>query len=83
MWRRMHDPRLDHLIGTVVVIDDNDYMYGVGTLRLRLRRITLLRSEPGWALVAGVAVDFRGTEHDARDVTVRVRALQDQPPEEP
>jgi len=42
---------------------------------LRLERVTLMRSEPGWALVAGTVVDFRGDEHAEREVMVRVGAL--------
>jgi len=71
----MNDLELDVLLGKVVIVDENDYMYGMGPLRLRLERITLLRSEPGWALVAGLMVDFRGDHHQSREVMVRIGAL--------
>ncbi|HEY2791034.1 MAG TPA: hypothetical protein VGJ28_01680 [Micromonosporaceae bacterium] len=67
---------VDVLVGKVIVIHENDYRYGLGTLRLRPERISGVRSEPGWALVTGVVVDFRGIEHAPREVLVRVGALQ-------
>ena len=71
----MHDADLDWLIGRVVVIEENDYIYGVGPLRLCLWRVTPLRSEPGWALVAGSVVDAHGVESTEREVVARLGAL--------
>jgi hypothetical protein len=76
----MHETPLDQLIGRVVALDENDYMYGIGLLRLRLWRVTPMRSEPGWALVVGSVVDFRGVEHAEREVVVRLGALIDATP---
>jgi hypothetical protein len=66
----------DPIAGTVITLDENDYMYGRGKLRLRVGHVTALRSEPGWALVAGVQIDHRGKDRQYRDVVVRIRALR-------
>lgn len=71
----MLDLHLDDLLGEVVSLRERDYMYGIGTLRLRVLRVGLLRTEPGWAIMVGAFVDFRGDEHGLREVTVRVEAL--------
>jgi hypothetical protein len=72
----MLDFHLDELIGEVVSLDESDYMYGIGRLRLRILAVTLVRTDPGWAHVIGVFVDYRGNEHGLRDILVRVEALQ-------
>jgi hypothetical protein len=60
----------------ILTLAEEEYRYGLGTLRLRVERITLLRSEPGWALVGGVRIDHRGTACEHRDVCVSVHTLR-------
>jgi hypothetical protein len=72
---RMMEFHLDELLGEVVTFEEREYAYGIGKLRLRLLRVGLSRSDPGWATVVGAFVDFRGIEHDIRQVSVRVEAL--------
>jgi hypothetical protein len=71
----MAQPGLERFIGTVVTIAEEDYKYGIGQLRLRVERATLMRSEPGWALVSGTRVDHRGIDAGRSEVLVRVDAL--------
>jgi hypothetical protein len=62
------------LTGRIVDLDENDYLFDRGPMRLRLLRITPTRSEPGWDLIDAVAV---GTCADMgiRTLMVRHRAL--------
>lgn len=71
----MMEFHLDDLLGDVIALDERDYLYGMGTLRLRPLRVTLSRADPGWAKVVGVFIDFRGGEHGVREALVRVEAL--------
>ncbi len=57
------------------MLDEDDYMYGIGPLRLRVAAVAPSRVEPGWALVSGVPLDFRGVEREPREVLVRMKAL--------
>src|SRR4051794_21479949 len=72
----MSDSEFQRFVGAEVVLDENDYMYGLGALRLRVARVTAMRSEPGWALVAGTRIDYRDVECGQREVVVRLTALQ-------
>lgn len=71
----MMEFHLDDLLNDVIALNERDYMYGRGTLRLRLLSVTLSRADPGWAKVVGLFIDFRGDEHGVREALVRVEAL--------
>jgi hypothetical protein len=62
--------------GVVAEFAEEDYLYGIGILRLRLTRVTRLRSDPGWALVDGIHIDHRGDSHERRAVMVILAALR-------
>lgn len=63
--------------GTVLALEEPDYLYGVGTLVLRIERLgadpALLRSLE-WVRVVGQQVHWDGREAP-RDVMVRVAAI--------
>lgn len=62
--------------GFIAEFAEDEYLYGIGILRLRIIRVTLLRSDPGWALVDGIHIDHRGDPHERRNVLVTVAALR-------
>lgn len=64
----------DRITGRALDIDENDYLYGVGTLRLRIDVMTGMRSQPGWVLVTGTVES--GAETDSCTVVVRLSALR-------
>jgi hypothetical protein len=66
---------LSTVVGSVVHLDDGDYKYGIGRMRIRVGQVTPMRSEPGWAMVTGVQLDFRGAEIARREILVRAEAL--------
>lgn len=55
---------------------EDEYLHGVGLLRLRITRVTRVGLDPGWALVDGVHIDHRGDAHDRRAVMVTIAALR-------
>ena len=60
----------------VITFTEDEYLYGFGTLRLRVERVTVLRSEPGWALVGGVRIDRLGSAREDRDICVPLATLR-------
>lgn len=66
---------------TVITFTEDEYLYGLGTLRLRVERVTVLRSEPGWALVGGVRIDHLDVAHERRDICVPLATLRQRLPE--
>ena len=64
--------------GDLLVIDEADYCYGVGTLTLRLTAIGTVRGDVQaleWLGVGGVQIRWDGTDGDHRSVLVRTSAL--------
>ncbi|WP_238014967.1 hypothetical protein KZZ52_33260 [Dactylosporangium sp. AC04546] len=68
----------------VHVLQERDYRYGVGVLRMRVERVYWAGSEEydgeRWYLVEGVQLNSAGAEVGHRQVTVRGRMLQVEPP---
>jgi hypothetical protein len=64
------------LPGRIVELDECDYTYGVGRLRLRVGDATPLRSKPGWVMLDGMTVDRDGTTYEPRTIAVRLTALR-------
>lgn len=63
-------------VGDVIEVDEADYMYGVGVLRLR---VTELQGVYGraWLGVRGIQILHTGALGPERQVTVRIKALVD------
>jgi hypothetical protein len=63
--------------GTVLVIPEAHYAYGVGDLTLRVQEIADLTAWPQaeWVRIVGVEIRWDGTDGDRRTVLVRVSAL--------
>lgn len=65
-------------IGDVLRIPEEHYLYGVGTLTLRVTAVDAnISRHPGleWLQVRGVELHSNGTDGDVREVAVRVSAL--------
>ena len=62
--------------GVVAEFAEGEYLHGTGVLRLRVTRVTRLRSDPGWVLVDGVRIDHSGDPHERRAVMVTVAAMR-------
>jgi hypothetical protein len=62
--------------GIVAEFAAEEYLYGIGVLRVRIIRVTLVRSNPQWALVDGIHIDHRGDAHERRAVMVTIAALR-------
>lgn len=60
-----------------LTLAEDEYLYGLGPLRLRVEKITIMRSYPGWALVGGVRIDHRGVTREHRDVCVSITTLRE------
>jgi hypothetical protein len=71
----VQDSTVAAAIGAVVELQEHEYEYGLGPLRLRIERIDVLRIERGWAVVRGVQIDHRGHDVRTREVTVPIAAL--------
>ena len=64
--------------GDILVIDEADYCYGIGTLTIRVTGIGTPRGQVKgleWLGVAGVEIRWDGTDGDERLVLVRTSAL--------
>ena len=67
-------------VGDVLVIDEADYCYGIGPLRLRVTAIGAPRGQVQgleWLGVVGVEIRWNGAEGGHRSVLVRTAALAD------
>lgn len=68
---------------TIVTLAEDEYLYGLGPLRIRVHEVSPTRPEPGWAIVAGVRIDHLGRDREPREVLVRLDALRrEMPPPE-
>jgi hypothetical protein len=63
--------------GDVVTIDEANYLYGTGTLVLRVTEVGVLRALPDglWLSVRGVEIRWDGRDGAERGVLVRVSAF--------
>src|ERR1700753_1860534 len=60
----------------VLIFTEAEYLYGMGTVCLRVDRIAILRSQPGWALIGGVRIDHLGVDRERRDISVSMATLR-------
>ena len=79
----MRDSKVAAAIGAVVTLQEDEYEFGIGPLRIRIDRIEILRFEPGWAKVHGMQLDYRGQHVRVREVNVPIDALIRALPEHP
>ena len=64
--------------GDILVIEEADYCYGIGPLRIRVTAIGAPRGQvrgPEWLGVVGVEIRWNGAEGAHRSVLVRTAAL--------
>jgi hypothetical protein len=62
--------------GVMVEFAEEEYLYGLGVLRLRVTRVTRLRLDPGWVLVDGIRIDHRGDPRERRAVMITAAAMR-------
>jgi hypothetical protein len=61
--------------GTLIMVAEADYKYGIGPLKLRVERVLnvqRLRDGP-WAYIRATEIRWNGTEFPGREVLVRLR----------
>ena len=71
----MQDSTVAAAIGAVVTLQEDEYEYGIGPLRIQIDRIEILPFERGWAKVRGMQLDYRGRHVRVREVNVPIDAL--------
>ncbi len=71
----MQDSTIAAAIGAVIELQEHEYEYGIGLLRIRIERIDVLRVDRGWAVLRGTQIDHRGQDVRVREVTVPIAAL--------
>lgn len=65
----------DLLVGQVIDLEEPDYAYGIGPLRLRVRRAGPMPDHEDWLSVEGVRVDDEGQEREDHSIGVRLTAV--------
>jgi hypothetical protein len=83
LMRQVRSARLS--VGDVIEVAQMDYVYGTGSLKLRLTAAIDTTHCPSmeWVAVAGVEIQPDGCEGRARSVLVRHVALVEQSPATP
>ncbi len=59
----------------MILLEEADYRYGIGSLKLRVVEVATLHARAEWVGVRGVEIRWNGSEGAAREVLVRVAAL--------
>jgi hypothetical protein len=66
------------VVSRTLILAEPDYMYGAGTLRLRVERVSTRRflyDNDLWVMVEGVEIGWDGAPRDLRKVAVRASEL--------
>jgi hypothetical protein len=66
------------VVSQTLILAEPDYMYGAGTLRLRVERVStrqFLHDNDTWVMVEGVEIGWDGAPRDLRQVAVRASQL--------
>ncbi|MEV4509248.1 hypothetical protein AB0K00_09860 [Dactylosporangium sp. NPDC049525] len=65
-------------VSQTLILAERDYMYGAGTLRLRVERVSthrFIHDNDTWVMVEGAEIGWDGAPRDLRQVAVRASVL--------
>ncbi len=66
------------VVSQTLILAERDYLFGAGTLRLRVERVSTRRfihDNDAWTMVEGVEIGWDGAPRDLREVAVRASVL--------
>ncbi|MGI5238536.1 hypothetical protein [Dactylosporangium sp. CA-139066] len=65
-------------VSQTLILAERDYMFGAGTLRLRVESVSthrFIQDNDMWVMVEGVEIGWDGAPRDQRQVAVRASEL--------
>lgn len=62
-------------LGELLSVAEDEYLYGVGAVRLRVSQLPERQKIQGWVEVTGHEIGFEGERRDERTLFIREEAL--------